>query len=90
MYKINTTDFGWNQIDDDFILFSISKNTYYILNETAKSVWEFLYQETDCCQKSDIISYLDQEYDCDNIEKVTQDIEQLMSLFEEIGIVTVI
>ena len=88
MYKLNITDFGWNQIDEDFILFSINNNTYYILNETAKVIWEYMYQKKDFCSHEEIVKHLENLYDCDNTNLINKDVEQLISLFLQIELVT--
>lgn len=87
MYKLNTTDFGWSEIDDDFIIYSTSLNTYYVLNETAKYVWEYLYNRMDAGGINDIIQHLETVYEIDDLEGVRQDTIKLISIFEEIGLV---
>lgn len=88
MYKLNITDFGWNQIDQDFILYSINKNTYYILNETAKVIWDYMYEKKDFCSQDEMVRHIENLYDCDDSSLINKDVEQLMSLFLQIELVT--
>lgn len=87
MYKINTTDFGWSEIDNEFIIYSTKLNTYYVLNETAKYIWEYLYNSVDARKIDDIVQYLDTVYEIVDSEGVRQDVDNLISIFEEMGIV---
>lgn len=90
MIIINATDFGWSQIDDDFVMYSISDNTYYVLNETAKEIWEYIYNSSDGCEKKDIIEYLLDIYDCDNIDKLKIDINDLIDTFLAMKVIEII
>lgn len=87
MYKINTADFGWSQIDDEFILYSIKNNSYYVLNETAKEIWELLYQSTNNCTFNDIINHIQSVFECDDLELVENDVSKLIEIYSEIGII---
>ncbi|MCR5824899.1 MAG: PqqD family protein [Lachnospiraceae bacterium] len=48
MYKISNSDFGWNNYGDQFVLYNHKKECYYVLNETAKDLWDIIVAEAEC------------------------------------------
>ena len=87
MIKINAKNFGWSEVDDEFIMFSMEDNTYYTLNETAKYIWEYIYNKNSICNVQEIVDYMKKRYVSMNIEEIKEDVNDLIDMFVEMKLV---
>lgn len=40
--KINSKEYGWNEIDETCYLYDSSTGTFYYINETGKKIWDII------------------------------------------------
>ncbi|WP_342477986.1 PqqD family protein [Paenibacillus sp. FSL H7-0350] len=84
LYKLNARDFGWNQIDEDFVVFTMTDEKYHVFNETAKELFEFIHVH-EGCSIDDINNYFEQNYEIENQEQLSQDIKIILEQMQQIG-----
>lgn len=86
MYVVNFRDFGWNILAGEFVIFSLSQNTYYQFNEVGKDIWELMYSYPRGITIEQIVAELSNHYDCD-VEQLRLDVAFFIEELVNIGAV---
>ena len=87
-YMIDKEDFGFNEIDDEFVVFDIRNDNYHIMNESAQEILK-MFLENDKCDIGEILKKFREIYELANIDEdeVEKDIERILQEFLRIGLI---
>lgn len=83
----NLAQIGWNKIDGDLVIYNPNDEKYFVLNESAALIWEYLVDKGSSCGPEMIINLLLSEYDCSDAEMVSQDVFELLNIMKQQGLV---
>lgn len=72
--KLNLKDYGWNEVEGTFVLYSIKEDAYFALNDVAKDIWEFMF-DNDEVGILEIIDFVKNKYKCPDNEMLEQDVK---------------
>lgn len=83
MYFVKSSEFGYNDVDDDFVVFNLITGSYSLLNSTSKEIWLFI--KNNCKVKfEEIIDYLLNIFDVDR-EELNNDVDSDFVVFNLIA-----
>lgn len=85
MYIVKKNEFGYNDVDNDFVVFNLITGSYSLLNTTSKEIWLFI-KENEKATVEQIIKYLLNIYEIDK-EQLTEDVNAILKLMLEQGLV---
>lgn len=84
--KGNLVHTGWNQLDDDFIIYLPKEEKYFVLNSTGAEFWKLLVKGEVSLEEA--VDYFLTLYDCDK-EVIKKDLLELVENLEKHGLVEV-
>lgn len=89
-YIIDKMRFGFNDIGEDFVVFDMVKDTYHVLNESAKDIVGILMMH-EKCKMEDLLAGFIEIYDVkgDDLLAVEQDIKEILDKFLEVGLIRI-
>lgn len=85
MYIVKKNEFGYNDVDNDFVVFNLITGSYSLLNTTSKEIWLFI-KENEKATVEQIIKYLLNIYEIDK-DQLTEDVNAILKLMLEQGLV---
>lgn len=85
MYIVKKNEFGYNDVDNDFVVFNLITGSYSLLNTTSKEIWLFI-KENEKVTVEQIIKYLLNIYEIDK-DQLTEDVNAILKLMLEQGLV---
>lgn len=91
MISVNTSDFGWNEIENKYYLVSYKQNKYFELNYVGRRIWEWAVSKKafDDSEISCIVNALSEEYNkkasdiYDDVQAFLQSLKEIRALLEE-------
>ncbi len=88
-YIVNKDIFGFNEIDNEFVVFDSLNDRYHVMNESACDIINILIENEKCNEEQLVQKFL-LIYDVDSkdIELVKKDINEIVQQFIEIGLVS--
>lgn len=89
LYKIDKMNFGFNEIDDDFVVFDIMNDNYHVMNETARELVNIIVNKDEISLET-IIEEFGKSYEISSIEEVSKDISEVLEKLVQIGLVNLV
>ena len=85
MYIVKKNEFGYNDVDDDFVVFNLVTGSYSLLNTSSKEIWLFI-KDNEKVTVEQIIEHLLNIYEIEKSE-LTEDVNTILKLMLEQGLV---